>query len=93
MTKVDKDEVLHIAKIARVKLYDGEIDSMSKQLDEVLSYAERVQEIAAEGEEPSNSNVNTIREDVIVRQDASKILEQAPAHEEDYFIVPAILEN
>lgn len=93
MAKVDEEEVLHIAGISRLKIYDSEFESLSKHLRDVLNYAERVSEIASTGEEPSNRNVNVVREDVIVRKDPEKMLGQAPNGEEDYFVVPAILDN
>ena len=93
MIKISKEEVLKIAEMTRVSLRDDEIEGMKKHLESVLSYAQRVQEIAADIEEPSNKNVNAFREDVVVRCDSSKILDQAVEREENYFVVPVILEN
>lgn len=93
MTKISKEEVLKIAEISHISLRDDEIESMIKHLEGVLSYAERVQEIAADIEEPSDKNVNVFREDVIVRANPETILCQAPEREGDYFVVPAILKT
>ena len=93
MTKISKEEVLKIAEISRIRLSEDEIEPMIKHLEGVLSYAERVQEIAADIEEPSNKNVNVFREDVVVKTDPETILCQAPEREEDYFVVPAIIES
>lgn len=93
MIKISKDEVLKIAEISRVSLRENEIPSMLKHLQDVLSYAARVKEIAADIEEPSNKNVNAFREDVVVKSDNEHILAQAVQREENYFVVPVIIEN
>jgi len=93
MTKISKDEVLKIAKISRISLREDEIEPMIKHLQDVLSYAARVQEIAADIEEPAIKNVNVFREDVVVSTDPETILCQAPEREENYFVVPAIIET
>jgi len=93
MITISKEEVLKVAEISRLLLKKGEITGMIKHLDSVLSYAERVQEIAADIEEPSNKNVNVFREDVVVKCDAELILSRAVAREENYFVVPVIIEK
>ena len=93
MTKVTKEEVLKIARIASLAIHEDELDGMVKQLQDVLSYAARVQEIAQEVDLPSSKNVNVFREDIIVKSDPEMILAQAPEREENFFVVPAILES
>ncbi len=93
MTKITKEEVLKIAEISHLSLREDEVDSMVQHLQEVLSYAERVQEIAADVQEPSNKNINVFREDVVVKTDPEAILNQAPQQEENFFVVPVIIDN
>jgi len=93
MIKISKEEALKIAEMTRVSLHENEVEPMIKHLEGVLSYAECVQEIAADIEEPSNKNVNVFREDVVVRTQSEKILTQAPEREDDYFVVPVIIEK
>lgn len=93
MTKISREEVLKIAEISHISLREDEIEPMIKHLEGVLSYAERVEEIAADIEEPSDKNVNVLREDVVVRVDPETILRQAPEREDNYFVVPAILKT
>ena len=93
MTKITKDELLKIAQISKLRLDDDEIPSLIKQLEELLTYTERVKEVAKEAELPSSKNVNVIREDMVVRTDAEPILEQAPEREEDYFVVPKVIKS
>ncbi|MFT6765139.1 MAG: aspartyl-tRNA(Asn)/glutamyl-tRNA(Gln) amidotransferase subunit C [Alteromonas naphthalenivorans] len=92
--KITKEEAIKIASISRIALKDSEIDPLIKQLEAVLSYAERVTQVAAElDDQPSNRNVNFLREDVVVKCDPEPILERAPEREENYFVVPKILDK
>ena len=93
MTKISKEEILRIARLSRLDIHEDEINPLMKRLDEVLTYAERVREVAADVDEPSSKNMNVFREDIVVKTDPKPILSQAPAQEEDYFVVPAILED
>jgi len=93
MTKVSKQEVLKMAQISNLDLHEDEIPEMMKQLQDVLTYAERVTEVAADAQEPSTKKVNVFREDVIAKSDPEAILACAPEREQDYFVVPAVLES
>ena len=85
MVKISKEEVLKIARQSHIAIREDEILPMINQLNEVLSYAERVQKVAAKVEEPSIKNVNVLREDVVVKTDPEPILSQAPEQEENLF--------
>ena len=91
MTKISRQEVLHIARISALALKEEEVDSMVEQLEQVLSYAERVKEVASTLEEPSTKNINQMRQDFIIPQDPEPLLAQAPEREGNYFVVPMIL--
>ncbi len=93
MAKVSKEELLKIAKMSKVELLADEIAPLQKQVEDVLSYAERVQEVAADTTAPLNNNVNVFREDLVVKVDTRAILERAPEREDDFFVVPAIIEG
>lgn len=91
---ISRDEVLKIAKISRITLFEDEIENLVKQLNDVLSYAARVKEVAEELEDqPSNKNVNFFREDVVSKFDSEEILSRAPEREGNYFVVPKILDT
>ncbi len=93
MAKISREEIIKIAQMSHVDIHADEIPGLLKQLQDVLSYAERVQEGAADVKEPAIKNVNFFREDVVVRTEAALLLARAPQEEENYFVVPAILEN
>lgn len=93
MALVTKEEVLKIARLSYLDIHEDELESLVKQLQGVLTYAERVQKAAEFAEEPSNRNVNVFREDMVVKTDPAPILAQAPEREEDFFVVPVVIES
>ncbi|MEX0940867.1 MAG: Asp-tRNA(Asn)/Glu-tRNA(Gln) amidotransferase subunit GatC [Candidatus Babeliales bacterium] len=94
MTKISKEELLKIAQISQLRLDEHEIAPLAKQIQDLLTYAERVREVVAgDIEQPSNQNVNVLREDVVAKTNPEPILERAPEREQDYFVVPKIIEN
>lgn len=92
MTKISREEVLHIAWKSHIALREDEIEPLIAQLEQVLSYAERVTKIAVTIQEPSTKNVNLFREDFTVPQYPEILLAKAPEREGDYFVVPMILD-
>ncbi len=93
MTKISRKEVLKIASMSAIALREEEIEPMIAQLEQVLSYAERVTQVATSVEEPSTKNINVMRDDLVIPQDPVPILAQAPEREGNYFVVPMILDN
>ena len=92
MIKISREEVLHIASLSRIELSEDEIPGLIKNLEEVLTYAARVQEIAMGIEAVSSKNVNVMREDNVIPSDPAPILANAPKREENYVVVPVVLE-
>lgn len=90
---ITQQEVEKIARLSNIILSETEILDTMKHLDAVLSYAARVQEIAKDVDVPSLKNNNIERDDVIVRTDFETILAQAPERMDNFFVVPAIIEN
>ncbi len=92
MTKVTKEEIYKIARISCIEVHESELSGLQQQLEEVLSYAERVNEVAKSlAQKPSNKSINVFREDVLIRTDSQQVLSQAPEREGDFFVVPAII--
>ncbi|HET9895002.1 MAG TPA: Asp-tRNA(Asn)/Glu-tRNA(Gln) amidotransferase subunit GatC [Streptosporangiaceae bacterium] len=92
---ITRDEVVHLAKLARLALTDDELDHFAGQLDVIIGSVARVQEVAAAGIPPTTHAaelVNVFRDDVVAAPlDAEAVLSQAPAAELDRFRVPRIL--
>jgi aspartyl-tRNA(Asn)/glutamyl-tRNA(Gln) amidotransferase subunit C len=90
-----REEVLHVAKLARLSLDPGEVDLFTRQLNDILAYVEKLQEVDTAGVPPMAHAVpvvNVFREDEVVpglsREDA---LANAPVKEEGTFVVPRII--
>ena len=92
---ITRDEVAHLARLARLALSDAELDHLAPQLDQILSAVAQVQEVAAEGIPPTSHAtglVNVFRDDVEVPcLTPEQALDQAPAVEQQRFKVPRIL--
>jgi aspartyl-tRNA(Asn)/glutamyl-tRNA(Gln) amidotransferase subunit C len=92
---ITRDEVSHLARLARLALADDELDHLAAQLDVIISAVARVQEVTAEGIPPTSHAVpltNVFRPDELVPcLTAEAALACAPAVEEQRFRVPRIL--
>ncbi len=91
MDIITKDEALKIASLTKLTIGDHEIDSIVRQLQDVLAYAERVQDMAKDLDMPTTKNINRQREDIVILFDSQKILDEAPEVQDNYFVVPKIL--
>jgi len=94
--KLNREEVLHIACLARVALTEEEITRMSEQLSNLLEHFEVLQKVDTEGVPPTAQSValqSVMREDEVkLSLPAEDILANAPRREGDYFRVRAVLE-
>jgi aspartyl-tRNA(Asn)/glutamyl-tRNA(Gln) amidotransferase subunit C len=92
---IARDEVAHLARLARIALAEEELDRLAAQLDVIISAVARVQEVAAEGIPPTSHAlplVNVFREDVVEPcLGAEQALAAAPAAQDGRFRVPRIL--
>ena len=92
---IARDDVAHLARLSRLALTDEELDHLAPQLGEIISAVAKVQEVAAEGIQPTSHAVpvvNVFRPDVLVPcLDSGTLLSQAPAVEQQHFRVPRIL--
>lgn len=90
-----REEVLHIAELARIELEAGEVEKFQKNLSTVLEYVAELQNVNTEGvEEVSQVTglINVQREDWPVEaENREAIFSQAPEIKDDYFKVKAIL--
>jgi aspartyl-tRNA synthetase len=93
--KISKEEVRHVAKLARLKLDDDEIELYQKDLNAILEYVETIGELDTRGIEPMThvmSGENVWRADKPVDADNSEmLLINAPERENNYFRVPKIV--
>ena len=55
---IDREQVLHVAKLARLKLTDEEVERMAGELSVILDSIEKIGELELEGVEPTSHVVN-----------------------------------
>jgi len=94
--KLSREEVLHIARLARVALTEAEITRMSEQLSNLLEHFEVLQQVDTEGIPPTAQSValqSVMRDDVVAPSlSQDDVLANAPRREDDCFRVRAVLE-
>lgn len=93
MALLSHDDIKKLARISRLELKDEEVAAFAQHIDAVLAYAVRVKDAAGTVGVARNKQVNVVREDVVVRTDPETILAQAPQREENFFVVPTIIEK
>lgn len=95
MSQISRDEVAHLARLARLALTEDELDSYAGQLDAILGHVSRIQAVDVAGVQPTGNplkDVNVFRPDVVepcLTQEEA--LDQAPKAAEGRFAVPRIL--
>jgi aspartyl-tRNA(Asn)/glutamyl-tRNA(Gln) amidotransferase subunit C len=94
--KVSREEVLHIARLARVNLAEEEITRLSEQLSNLLENFEVLQQVDTEGVPPTAQSVSlqsVMRDDEVNPSlPPDDILANAPRRDDDCFRVRAVLE-
>lgn len=92
---VSKEEILHIAKLARLNLKEEEIPEYIKNLQDILNFANIVNEAPTQGLDVANGandNYNVFRKDEIkVFEDNKALLQNAPEQEDNMFKIPKVL--
>lgn len=92
-----RDQVRHVARLARLGLEDGEEEYYAEQLSGILAHIDRLQELDTADIPPTAQVVevdSTLREDEVrpcLTQEQA--LANAPASRDGFFVVPAIQEG
>jgi aspartyl-tRNA(Asn)/glutamyl-tRNA(Gln) amidotransferase subunit C len=93
---IDKNQVKKVAKLSRISLDDKKIDSLSKDLDSILTFVEKLNELDTKEIKTLKSITdktlearNDIVDDGKIKND---ILKNSPEKNEDFFIVPKVIE-
>ncbi len=94
--KLSRDEVLHIARLARLGLSEAEVDKFSEQLSNILENFAILQQVDTTDVPPTTQSLplqNVLRDDEVADSlPQSEVLANAPRKEGDYFRVRAVLE-
>ncbi len=94
---VVKQKVSQLARLGRLNLTEQEEKELGEDLNEILSFAEKIKEVDTSDVEPTYHAVavkNVFREDVTVPSpDVKRILEDAPKAVDGYFVVPRVIDR
>jgi aspartyl-tRNA(Asn)/glutamyl-tRNA(Gln) amidotransferase subunit C len=93
---IEKDKIKYVANLARMSLSQKEEELFSMQLNDILSYVEKISEIDTSGIEPTNHAVdvgNVFRDDKPRKSlSNAEALSNAPDKKDSFFKVPKIIE-
>ena len=92
---VTKNDVEYIANLARLKFNESELENFTHELNEILNYVEKLNELDTENVEPLShpiENANVFRDDHIKESvDRELALKNAPDRTDEFFVVPKVI--
>ncbi|MDR3259619.1 MAG: Asp-tRNA(Asn)/Glu-tRNA(Gln) amidotransferase subunit GatC [Fusobacteriaceae bacterium] len=92
---LSREEVLNVAKLARLKFSEKEIEKFQVDLNSILDYIDMLNEVDISGIEPLtnvNKGVNNLREDVVIESLGDiEAVSNAPVSSGGTFIVPKVV--
>ena len=90
---IDREQVLHVARLARLRLTDDEVERMAGELSGILEHVDRISELDLDGVEPTS---HVIALENVLRPDEPRpswsrdeVLERAPDPAAGSFRVPS----
>jgi aspartyl-tRNA(Asn)/glutamyl-tRNA(Gln) amidotransferase subunit C len=94
---VDKNEIIKIAKLAKLKFSDEEIDKFAGQFNEILDYITKLNEINTDDVVPLSHPLdikNVTRDDELIQSiNLEYALLNAPENDDQYFKVPKVIKE
>ncbi|MGB9707607.1 MAG: Asp-tRNA(Asn)/Glu-tRNA(Gln) amidotransferase subunit GatC [Microgenomates group bacterium] len=95
--KLTKDEILHLAKLSKIKLSNNEIEKLTQQLTETLSFIDNLNKLDTKNVEPTSQTVNLKNiffndGEINLRQlDSNEVFANTKKRKGNYFLVKKIL--
>ena len=96
---ISKDEVKHIAQLARIKLAEGQLEKYQTELSAILDFVSELSKADTAGVEPTRqiSGLESVfRKDEprnLYEVRPRKLIEQAPDHKDGYVVVPEVMKG
>ncbi len=94
---IDKNTVYKVADLARIEIKENEVDTLTQEMNKILTFMEKLNELDTEGVKPlvyMNEEANVWREDVAKNEISTKDgLKNSAVHNESFFLVPKIIEK
>jgi len=96
LSRISKEQVKHVAHLARLAITEEEAEMFTSQLDAIITFAEQLNELDTSNVEPTSHVLdmkNIMREDVPEQGlPREEVLKNAPDHKDGQVRVPSILE-
>lgn len=93
--KISKKDVQYVARLARLNVSEDEMEVFTLQLNSILSYVEKLDELDTSNVEPMSHVIdicNAFKQDIVLESFSQEVaLENAPEREEGFFKVPRII--
>ena len=93
---LSRDQVLHIARLARIRVDESEAEALERELNGILALVERMAAVETEGVEPMShpeSAAQRLREDRVTERDRRADFQAAaPQVEDGLYLVPRVIE-
>ena len=94
---IDKETIYKVADLARIEIGEQEAETLQADMNKILTFMEKLNELDTTHVEPlvyMNPEVNVWREDVVKQElTAAEGLKNAAVHNEEFFMVPKILDK
>ena len=93
---IDLKTVKHISKLARISLEEKKAEKLANDMNSIFEFIEKLNQLKTENVEPLTSIAKTslrFREDKIISDNIrEKILKNSPEKNDDFFVVPKVVE-
>ena len=93
---IDKDKIKHVSKLARISVDEKKIDDLTKDLSSIFKFIEQLNELNTDKVEPLSSILNeplrSRKDEINDGKIRDKILKNSPKKNEEFFIVPKVIE-
>lgn len=95
--KISKEDVIKVSELARLEFKEDEVQKFTEQLGNILEYIEKLNELDTDNVEPTSHvlDISTpLREDKVDKMlTIDEVLQNAPESEDDFFVVPQVIED
>jgi len=93
---IDKDKIKHVSKLARISVDEKKIDDLTKDLSSIFKFIEQLNELNTDKIKPLSSILNeplrSRKDEIKNGKIREKILENSPQKNEEFFVVPKVIE-
>lgn len=94
--QIDKNLVMYLEKLGRIELSEEQRTASEKDLQDILTYIDTLNELDTDGVEPASHSfpvANVMRQDCVTNTDAREaVLQNAPREKDGCFVVPKTVE-